>query len=1178
MLAATVAAATPATAQNNPFSSEGFPAARGTYGSFPYEQVDPLSGNLIVSVTDLSLPGPIPLTVSRSYNSKFHKDFEHGDQSVDEWSPLGVGWRMHFGRVLHAAEPTPGTTVIEGTDGGGGPLYQTSAYPEGWITKGFARYNRMNHTAKFPNGLVVTFGHIGEVSGPRGQVRYATEIRDPYNNTLTFTYAGMPGLVTRARQNLNATQFREVDFTYNANGTLTNISYNGRAWTFQHDPAPGLPGHTLLRHVIPPAGLPWQQQYGGLAGLELTALVAPGGGRVDYTYATVARRAGSLTQNSRVVSTRTVGGRAVTPGTWTFSYNQGANLDTTVVACPCGTTSYRYNGIGISGNFSAWASGTLAERRVLENGTGTLLEQETITYGPSVAISPDAIPGEGGQWSDPDVFLALTTQRVLTRPSGGTWTTTYEYNATNYNDFGRPYKVTQQGDLTRISEVTFQYGFTPWIIGGTATTSVRVPPETIQTSATTYELATGFVTASTSLGVTSTFTRNANGTLASASNANGHTTTFVYDWGVLAATHTPLLTSARTINPDGTVAAAVVGNDPNPANNQLTTYQYDAVGRIRLVQPRNANFIRYTYEDTQGNLYVQVDRGTSQVWTHLDGFGRAISTVNSLGVKTRIDRDACGRVTYASGTYTTGDGLGRGTTTTYDGLGRVKTVSVPDPLGTATTTYTYTGPDVSIIDAIGRTTTYDNQSFGGPGDVRLAAVHDPNGRTTSYQYHTLGGLTRVDGPGPNVPARTWQYNINGRLLQDTQPESGTTTYTYDAIGNVKTVTDSMGRTTTLNYDANERLISRDAVGTSSDVSIAYDLVGRVSTQSIEGVVTTYGYDSTGRVASRTDGIQPSMSFTSSYFYDANDNLTELRYPCTNTPCSPRSVTYHYDFEDRLTEVRNNNQLFASNFTYDGAGRLATYETGPVTHRFDYDIRDRVQQLRAGPAAGHALDLTYGYSKASQVLTITDTRPGMSQSYGYDVLDRLTHAVGAWGQIGWTYDNAGNRLTEDRGVTTSYAYSPTTNRLTSTSGAFPETFSYNGVGELTGDVQGTYAYSPAGMMLSATRPGMTANYLYDADHLRVKRSVNDVTSITVRGAGGQVLTEMQQRCGGAREWVRDNIYAGGKLLGAFRNGAPATATFSFNTPSSQPGEQTGGVTIGVKVQTSNGQPLPCAATV
>ena len=65
-------------------------------------------------------------------------------------------------------------------------------------------------------------------------------------------------------------------------------------------------------------------------------------------------------------------------------------------------------------------------------------------------------------------------------------------------------------------------------------------------------------------------------------------------------------------------------------------------------------------------------------------------------------------------------------------------------------------------------------------------------------------------------------------------------------------------------------------------------------------------------------------------------------------CTPRSVTYQYDVESRLTNVLNDGAAFASNFTYDAAGRLATYQTGAVTHRFDYDIRDRVS-AGCGPA-------------------------------------------------------------------------------------------------------------------------------------------------------------------------------------------------------------------------------------
>ncbi len=1185
-----VAAGSPAAAQNNPFNSDGFPAARGTYGSFPYEQVDPLSGNLIIAVTDLAFPGPIPLTVSRSYNSKFHKDFEHNDQSVDEWSSLGVGWRMHFGRVRHAESTTPGTTVIEGTDGGGGALYQTAdpAFPEGWITKGFVRYDRTNHKAKFPNGQIYTFGHIGEGSGPRGQVRYLTEIRDQFNNTVTFHYEGIPGLVTRAHQVVSATQSRDVYFVYNANGTLTNIQYGDRVWTFQHDPAPNHPGHTLLRKVIPPAGLPWEHQYGGLAGLELTALIAPGGGRVNYTYDTKQRRAGSLNQDSRVVLTRAVGGRAVTPGTWTFKYNQGANLDTTVVECPCGTTSYRYNGIGINSNFSAWASGTLAERQVRDPATAAVLEQETFTYGASVAVSPSAVSGEGGQWGDPAVYNTLTVQRVLTRSTGGTWTTTFEYNPSNYNDFGRPFRTTEQGALTRISAVTFQYGFTPWIIGRVSSTSLRVLPAagSEQTSSTTYNLATGFVTSSTTMGVTTTFTANPNGTVASATNANNHTTHYLYNWGVLAETRNPILWTARGINPDGTVASELVGNDPNPANNLLTTYTYDEVGRLRYVQPRNANFIRYTYEDTQGNLYVQVDRGASQVWTHLDGFGRPIRTFNSLGVQTRTTRDGCGRVVYASAAYTTGDGLDRGTTTLYDWLGRVKEVSVTDPSGTpAKTTYTYTGTDVAIADALGRTTTYHHSTFGGPGDGRLMSVVDAAGVTTSYQYDMFGNLTQVNGPGPGVPPRTWSYHpTNGRLQSDTQPESGPTSYTYDALGNLKTVTDAAGRITRFTYDADERLIGRT---TDNDPSVTtalfYDLVGRVRQQSIEGVVTTYTFDNVGRVASKTDGIYPNMSFTSNYTYDDNDNLTQIRYPCVVAGCTQRFVTYQYDVENRLMNVLNNGAAFASNFTYDAAGRLATYQTGAVTHRFDYDVRDRIKQLRAGPGTNYGLDLTYSYDKVSQVTGIVDGRPGMydmSQSFGYDPLYRLTGAAGPWGLIQWSYDNAGNRTSESRaGGSTTYNYSSATNRLTSTTGNNAETFTYTPVGEVQSDAQGTYQYMSNGMLKGASRSvsGMSAAYLYDASLLRVKRVVNNAAVITVRGAGGQVLSEISSLCGGALKWERDNIYAGSKLLGAVRNGTePHRVEFQGSGGSIDEGFGVFGT--GVRITTGNGQPLACPVTV
>jgi YD repeat-containing protein len=61
------------------------------------------------------------------------------------------------------------------------------------------------------------------------------------------------------------------------------------------------------------------------------------------------------------------------------------------------------------------------------------------------------------------------------------------------------------------------------------------------------------------------------------------------------------------------------------------------------------------------------------------------------------------------------------------------------------------------------------------------------------------------------------------------------------------------------------------------------------------------------------------------------------------------------------------------------------------------------------------NLTYAYK------SITDgVHSANNQSFGYDVLDRLTSATGAYGTQAFTYDSVGNRLTEvANGTTTSY---------------------------------------------------------------------------------------------------------------------------------------------------------------
>src|SRR6185437_2726396 len=245
--------------------------------------------------------------------------------------------------------------------------------------------------------------------------------------------------------------------------------------------------------------------------------------------------------------------------------------------------------------------------------------------------------------------------------------------------------------------------------------------------------------------------------------------------------------------------------------------------------------------------------------------------------------------------------------------------------------YSYNGVNVTRVDANNRTTQFNYLAFGDPSDARLISVVDAAGTTTTYQYAITGALRSVSGPAPGVQ-RTWVINDKGRPDSDTQPESGTTTYTYDAAGNLASTTNANGQMTTFTYDANNRLLTRDGPGTADDLSITYDNanhIDRVLSMTGGGVLTTNTYNTAGTLA--TQVVQTSIGpASSSYAYDADDNLISIVYP------SGREVSYAYDGENRLTTINqkpygaSTSSVFAHDFTYGGDGHLASYVTGAVT--------------------------------------------------------------------------------------------------------------------------------------------------------------------------------------------------------------------------------------------------------
>jgi RHS repeat-associated protein len=263
-----------------------------------------------------------------------------------------------------------------------------------------------------------------------------------------------------------------------------------------------------------------------------------------------------------------------------------------------------------------------------------------------------------------------------------------------------------------------------------------------------------------------------------------------------------------------------------------------------------------------------------------------------------------------------------------------------------------------------------------------------------------------------------------------------------------------------------------------------------------------------------------------YGYNANDFMTDLTYP------SGMVIHYTADSENRVTSVRDPSSgvYYASSIQYHPTGALTSYIAGNgITHSIAYNDRNFVSSVNSGGALG----LSYTYDNVGNVMGITDARPGMSQTFGYDNLHRLTSGSGSWGQVSYGYDAIGNRTAKTfNGSGSSYSYSPSTNRLSSISGADADSLIlFDGNGNMTRDKNGAYSYVSTNMMSRATVSGIQYDYYYDGDGQRVRKTSNGASTYYQRGTGGKLLSEIQDS--GPNPMGNGNYYYHLDALGSVR---------------------------------------------
>jgi len=334
------------------------------------------------------------------------------------------------------------------------------------------------------------------------------------------------------------------------------------------------------------------------------------------------------------------------------------------------------------------------------------------------------------------------------------------------------------------------------------------------------------------------------------------------------------------------------------------------------------------------------------------------------------------------------DPNGNAFTYAYDGRGRILSVTNEADMGTTTYDYNNAGDlrKVTAANEVFHDFTYD-VLYG-----RLTHIADPLGNYVYYDYDEQGNRTEqsfyyhpVEGPDEHLYSMQFDYHGQthpGKLWKVMKPDSSTLEeYTYDAGGNIQTVTDAAERTTIYDHDVFNRL---RAVTQPGDVVTGYAYDGHHSLAEVtdaEGNVTSYVYDDLGWLVSTTS---PDTG-TTSYTYDEAGNLVAKQDANGNT------AEYTYDWLNRLTWCHfPDKSIYDISYTYDqgqnGKGRLTgmTDRSGMYTYAYNplgnlKTATKTIQKVR--------YETRYNYDKAG-ILTGTTYPDGRVITYELDAVGRV----------------------------------------------------------------------------------------------------------------------------------------------------------------------------------------------
>jgi RHS repeat-associated protein len=361
-----------------------------------------------------------------------------------------------------------------------------------------------------------------------------------------------------------------------------------------------------------------------------------------------------------------------------------------------------------------------------------------------------------------------------------------------------------------------------------------------------------------------------------------------------------------------------------------------------------------------------------------------------------------------------------------------------------------------------------------------------------------------------------------------QTQDTVTTFTYDNLGNVKTINRPLSRTTSYSYDAFNRMTQRNVTVGSATL---------ITKQSFDGLdhVATVTDPRNLVTASAVDGLGNRTQLTSPDTRGTGYTTDEAGNVLTVTDARGKTTAFQYDALNRLIQAQYQSGA-TSQFEYDGGpggpvieiGKLTrvTDESGSTT--FTHDMKGRVLTKTQTVSAGGTVSrftLHYSYGSAGSAIGKLETityPSGARVNYRYDAGGRVTSVT-----VNPSDRNGGTITSTEVPLLTDIVYTPTGNvqswrwgnsalpayqrtydldgRLTS----YPtdpagtvRTVTYNAAslvtaythagGQSPAQYDQTFSYDTADRLTSFTQGGVATTYTYDANGNRTQQTTPNVT--------------------------------------------------------------------------------------